>query len=246
MQAIKAANELSRNEKSRSLWMKFGIRIIFVDATGMLSHDQLHYLDWFLKTVRENCEEPFGGLRIILCGDVLSLPPIVHQKKALYGYLQPQRHPLFVFEALTFWRIGMVLALFQNKRQEICKSSFVRILNAVRDGAHLDAADLHMMNSVWGGEVDMKCALGVIFKTLDQLDKKLTDFDLRCNPLHVDDFHQHSTSGFFLTRPPIVIQHRKLKNVDYGALYSAISRATDDTQLELFKHTPLGIRVIIN
>ncbi len=177
LDAIKGANDLSVNDKPRSLWMKFGIRIIFVDETGMLSHDQLHYLDWFLKTVRDNFKEPFGGLRIILCGDVLQLPPIVHQKKALYGGLQPERHPVFFFEAPAFCHSGTFLVLFlsQNKRQELCKSSFVRILNAVRDGAHLDAADLHMMNSVWGGEVDMQCALTVLFALHEQFDKEMSD-----------------------------------------------------------------------
>ncbi len=225
MKAFKAAIVLSTNEKPKSLWMKFGIFIIFVDESVMLSQYKLHYLDWFLKTVNENFKVPFGGVQIALCGDVLPLPPILQQRKALYYVLQPQRNPVFCFKALTFWRCGMVMALLPSKQKKSRQSDIVRIFNAVRDGAHLDATDLHIMNSVWGGEVDMQCALGVILKTLDQIDKKLTDFNLRCNPLHANAFHQHSTSGFLLTRPPIVNQHRKIKNVDYGALYSAISRA---------------------
>jgi hypothetical protein len=178
LDAIKAANDMSVNDKPRSLWMKFGIRIIFVDEAGMLSHDQLHYLDWFLKTIKDNFKESFGGLRIILCGDVLQLPPIVHQKKKSYAGLQPERHPVFFFEAPAFCKSDTFLVLFlsQNKRQELCKADFVRILNAVRDGALLDAADLHTMNSIWGGNVDMRCAISVLFALHEQFDKEMAEF----------------------------------------------------------------------
>lgn len=51
------------------------IDVLIIDEAGMLGSDQIHHLDCFLKQVRENRKKPFGGMQIILVGDIAQLPP---------------------------------------------------------------------------------------------------------------------------------------------------------------------------
>jgi ATP-dependent DNA helicase PIF1 len=71
-EAINRANGLVNENNHRFLFLKFGLRILFIDEVSMLSHDQIIYLDYFFRTLRQS-NTPFGGLQIILCGDHVPL-----------------------------------------------------------------------------------------------------------------------------------------------------------------------------
>lgn len=49
---------------------------LVIDEISMVSAEMMDRLDYVLRLVRECPEEPFGGLRVIVCGDFAQLPPV--------------------------------------------------------------------------------------------------------------------------------------------------------------------------
>jgi ATP-dependent DNA helicase PIF1 len=93
---------------------------LVIDEVSMLSADMLDLLDLVLCEVRE-CDEPFGGIQMILLGDALQLPPVTKGKE----------EPKFFFEAEA-WRHAQVDVHLLTKvfRQE--EELFARVLNKIR------------------------------------------------------------------------------------------------------------------
>lgn len=50
-------------------------KVLFIDEISMLHRKQLELTNQVLKVVRA-CEEPFGGVQIVVCGDFFQLPPV--------------------------------------------------------------------------------------------------------------------------------------------------------------------------
>jgi ATP-dependent exoDNAse (exonuclease V) alpha subunit len=51
------------------------VRVLIIDEISMLHDYRLDSVDRVLRHIRK-CDEPFGGLQVILCGDFFQLPPI--------------------------------------------------------------------------------------------------------------------------------------------------------------------------
>lgn len=104
---------------------------LIVDEVSMVRADLLDQIDAILRRARE-CDLPFGGVQLIVCGDLLQLPPVVTREEAAlfyrYGYFGPH-----MFDANVTSTAGLnVIELDRVHRQS--DSSYVRILNAVRAG----------------------------------------------------------------------------------------------------------------
>jgi hypothetical protein len=161
-------------DKDRFLFFRYGLQYLFVDEAGMMSHDQFLFMDTFLRMIRGK-DNPFGGVRIILCGDVLQLPPLVRQLSKYH------RHPVYFFESESFMSresAFVVIYLKENHRQNGENSDFARVLNNLRDG-ELDEADLTKINSGYGKNVKYDTVLRV-FKALirsfeQEIEKKRND-----------------------------------------------------------------------
>jgi hypothetical protein len=50
--------------------------VLIVDEAGMCNEDTFDFLDSFPKYVKKKPNKPFGGVRIILIGDVMQLEPM--------------------------------------------------------------------------------------------------------------------------------------------------------------------------
>eukprot|EP00971_Amphidinium_carterae_P143857 2850696-Amphidinium_carterae.1 len=60
-------------EVMRELWRKVGLLVI--DEASMVSAEMLETIDSHLKTFRKS-ELPFGGISVVLLGDLYQLPPV--------------------------------------------------------------------------------------------------------------------------------------------------------------------------
>lgn len=69
-----ALKKASSNKSAISNWIKTDILII--DEVSMMSPALLEILDYVGREIRSNRETPFGGLRVVLCGDFCQLPPV--------------------------------------------------------------------------------------------------------------------------------------------------------------------------
>ena len=105
------------------------IDVLIIDEISMVRVDVIDYVNWRLRQVRDN-DEPFGGVQIIMFGDLYQLPPVVKkkEKKALNIYYQ---HPYFfcadVFKRCPF-RIVELTHVFRQTDE-----NFVRLLNNIRN-----------------------------------------------------------------------------------------------------------------
>ena len=111
--------------------------ILIIDEISMVRCDVMDMIDLRLQHYKRN-NKPFGGIQVILFGDLFQLPPVVdnRDKELLYSHYEKdnpfffssdviRRHPLPVFEL--------------NKVYRQQDDSFVRILNNIRKGVYLES-----------------------------------------------------------------------------------------------------------
>jgi hypothetical protein len=172
--ATNHANNMANNDRTKCISLQFGLRIIFIDECSMLSHDQFVFLDYFLRVIRDKPNEPFGGVRIILCGDVLQLPPLVKQPDRSLG---ARRHPVYFFESRTFQENNNFKVLYLQINHRQGANLFNHILNAMRDGECTDEHCVYI-NSYWGSEVNYYCVERLLLALYRQFDRELISLKL--------------------------------------------------------------------
>lgn len=114
--------------------------LLIIDEVSMVRPDMLDAIDLFAKQARRT-DAPFGGMQIVLMGDLLQLPPVVTDgvkdsfRKA-YGYAEP-----FFFDAPAFKNGGFKAVAF-TKIYRQADAVLLNNLNAIRarnDNALSDA-----------------------------------------------------------------------------------------------------------
>lgn len=118
------------------------IEIVIVDEVSMLRADLLDMMDLSLRTVRRN-PQPFGGVQLLLIGDLYQLPPVVRNDSQ--GILSRFYESPFFFSAKALADTSLVtVELTEVYRQR--DPEFLQILNAVRE-ADLYDLDFEKLNS---------------------------------------------------------------------------------------------------
>jgi ATP-dependent exoDNAse (exonuclease V) alpha subunit len=97
--------------------------VLVIDEISLLSGDYLELVDFVLRIARAN-QEPFGGLRVIYCGDFLQLPPI-------RGYHEPEFRVKWAFQYPPF-RDAQAIQLTECLRQG--RAVDLELLNELREG----------------------------------------------------------------------------------------------------------------
>lgn len=103
--------------------------LVVIDEISMVRADLLDSIDDTLRRVRKN-NEAFGGVQLLLIGDLQQLPPVVQpqEEELLSQYYSTH----FFFGSLALQRVGLYpVELTKVYRQS--DSHFVNLLNAVRD-----------------------------------------------------------------------------------------------------------------
>lgn len=143
---------LSPNTRLYSLLKR--IDCLVIDEISMVRADIMDAID---ERLREACDNdaPFGGVQVIMFGDVYQLPPIVEENLAPYFEAIHGGH--FFFNALAWKQAEFkIYELTQVFRQK--DPIFKDILNAVRDGTIVD----HQISHLNGRYGDAIPADGVI------------------------------------------------------------------------------------
>ena len=109
---------------------------LLIDEVSMVRADTLDSISDCCKWVRED-KRRFGGLKVIMVGDILQLPPIVSRDEA-EEFAQLYRSPWF-FDAMCLTADLQVSELKTVMRQK--ELTFLEALNAAREG-RADGVDL--------------------------------------------------------------------------------------------------------
>lgn len=104
--------------------------ILAIDEVSMLASYQLDYLDVLFRVIRAS-NKPFGGIQLLLFGDLYQLPPvkkgtdvIINAKKYVIDYcFKAKSWDSFNFEIVHLTKV--------HRQKDI---AFINILNSIREG----------------------------------------------------------------------------------------------------------------
>jgi len=128
------------------------VDLLIIDEVSMLRADILDAIDYRMRSVKRNFDEPFGGVQVLMIGDLYQLPPIVkdHEWQVLNQFYKS----MHFFEAHAIRQSGMVyLELDKIFRQK--DEKFIAILNHLRDN-EATAADIAFLNTFYKTEEEIK------------------------------------------------------------------------------------------
>lgn len=131
-----------RRSRNGALMRK--LKLVVIDEISMVRSDVMWAIDQSLRINRGRPREPFGGVRLVMFGDLHQLPPVV-QEAEVGTHLDDQHGGPFFFsvsslrEGVGTFRIELSHVFRQKDR------ALLDVLNRVRDG-EADENDLSVLN----------------------------------------------------------------------------------------------------
>ena len=127
------------------------VELLVIDEVSMLRADVLDAIDYRMKSVKRNFREPFGGVQVLMIGDLFQLPPIVKDHE--WHVLNRFYNSMHFFEAKALQNSGMVyLELDKIFRQQ--DDQFISVLNHLRDN-RVTNEDIQLLNSHFKSEEEI-------------------------------------------------------------------------------------------
>ena len=121
----------TRRFKKSKINLIRSLDLIIIDEISMVRADLLDEIDFLLRRFRYNShDKPFGGVQLLLIGDLSQLPPIYSEEE--YNELSTYYHNFYFFNSLALQKSNYVtLTLTHIYRQR--DEHFINVLNAIRD-----------------------------------------------------------------------------------------------------------------
>jgi ATP-dependent DNA helicase PIF1 len=120
-------SELSYNREKLNLFTE--LELLVIDEVSMVRSDLLDVIDALLRNVRRN-NDPFGGVQLLLIGDLYQLPPVT--KREDWAFLSRAYASPYFFDALVIRRNPLLqIELTTVFRQT--EPEFIGILNDIRN-----------------------------------------------------------------------------------------------------------------
>ena len=118
--------------------------LLIIDEVSMVGPDTIDVIDAVLRHAKK-CQEPFGGIRVVMFGDLMQLQPVAPQQPEVKAALAERYGHYWWFKAKA-WELAEleVLKLTEVKRQE--DRRLVEALSRIRLGYQRDE-DLKYLNS---------------------------------------------------------------------------------------------------
>jgi len=160
------------------------IDLLVIDEVSMLRADILDAIDYRLRSVKRNYKIPFGGVQVLMIGDLYQLPPIVKDQE--WSVLSRFYKSMHFFEAKALQNSGMIyLELDKIFRQQ--DDVFIRILNNLRDN-RATSEDVRILNQH--------------FKTQEQIQDlppciTLTTHNYKADELNLRELRSLTVPSFF-------------------------------------------------
>jgi len=120
------------------------LETLIIDEISMVSSDLLDAIDRQLRGIRMN-REPFGGVQIVMIGDVYQLPPVVTKEGKKY-YTNAGYRSEWFFDA-EVWQDAEFKTFSLEKVHRQADNTFIDLLNTVRDGTTTQQ-ELNLLNTL--------------------------------------------------------------------------------------------------
>ena len=117
------------------------LELLVIDEISMVRADLLDAIDFTLRRLRKN-QNPFGGIQLLVIGDLFQLAPVVRQY--VWPTLNRYYKTPFFFSSIA-WKHSQALTIELKTiyRQE--DKTFIAILNNIRNGVK-EEADINRLN----------------------------------------------------------------------------------------------------
>jgi ATP-dependent DNA helicase PIF1 len=112
------------------------MELLIVDEISMVRADILDAMDFVMRTVRRN-QRPFGGVQVMLIGDMHQLPPVVKENE--WSVLKNYYHSPYFFDSLV-WKQLNAAEVELKKIYRQSDRRFLSLLNNIRH-QQLDETD---------------------------------------------------------------------------------------------------------
>ncbi|GFU11401.1 ATP-dependent DNA helicase [Trichonephila clavipes] len=126
----------SETAQQRRTLFKY-LKIIIIDEISMISAQLLLKVDSRLKQITENFQSNFGGLDIILIGDIRQLPPV--RSTPIYKHPKQNIVGPILWGNLKFYELNEVI---RRANQQ-----FSSILTKIKNGEQLDEIEITLIES---------------------------------------------------------------------------------------------------
>ncbi|MBM4256533.1 MAG: AAA family ATPase [Deltaproteobacteria bacterium] len=120
------------------------LQMLIIDEVSMVRADVMDGIDSALRIQRDDMSTPFGGVQVVLCGDLFQLPPIVRDGEMKEFFDEHYGGPYFFF-AKVFQELqpsSIELTTIYRQRD----NAFIEVLNRIREH-QLDAALFSLLNA---------------------------------------------------------------------------------------------------
>jgi len=120
-------------KKARQVEVLQNLETLIIDEISMVRADVMDAIDYSLRVHRKKLTQPFGGVQVIVFGDLFQLPPVVNMDESpLLERLYPRGH--FFFHSNIFLDAHFKTFELQSMYRQT-DERFIYLLNAVRDGS---------------------------------------------------------------------------------------------------------------
>lgn len=135
--------------------------LLIIDEVSMLRADVLDAIDFRMRAVRQNRHQSFGGVQVLLIGDLFQLPPVVKDDE--WHVLKRYYNSMHFFEAQVLKQHGYAhIELDRIFRQQ--DDRFIGILNNLRNN-RVTSADVEALNAHYRANIPASDSAGVITLT---------------------------------------------------------------------------------
>ncbi len=147
---------------------------IVIDEISMVRADLMDCIDRFMRLNGPDPSRPFGGVQMIMIGDLYQLPPVVkgQEKRLFRDYYKSE----YFFDAKVFEQIELEFVELQKVfRQK--DPVFIEILNQIRNNTITDET-LELLNQRVGAELPETDGYTVYLTTTNKMARELNESNL--------------------------------------------------------------------
>ncbi len=130
--------------RSRNGQVMRKLKFLVIDEVSMVRSDLMWAIDQSLRINRGRPREPFGGVRLVLFGDLHQLPPVV-QEAEVAGHLESEFGGPFFFSVPALMEGAGTTRLELTHVFRQSDETLISVLNRIRDG-EADEDDLAELN----------------------------------------------------------------------------------------------------
>ena len=160
----------------RKVWdqdILLNLEVLIIDEISMVRADVFDAIDYSLRVHRKKLTKPFGGVQLVVFGDLFQLPPVVNfDESDILRKLYPNGSSFYqsnIFQDSHFHKIELQ-HIYRQKDEY-----FIQLLNGIRDGS-ITNSELNDINESVSHKVNMQEGKIILTTTNAQANKFNQDY----------------------------------------------------------------------